>query len=145
MREDRGHVLFAEDNEDFRESLSDGLRSTGFRVTPLADGAAALRAVLATEPPFIVLTDLLMPKLSGQELIEDLRERGLLDLIPVVVLSAVVDAEVKATVVIEKPIEIRDLGKALDVQMRFAERHKDEARERLRLAKKKRSRKRRAA
>lgn len=132
MAADRGHVLFAEDNQDFREIVSDGLRAEGFRVSAFSDGAAALQAILATPPPFVVVTDLLMPGVSGYELIAELGARGLASSIPTVVLSAVSDPDVpRGILVLEKPVDVSSLAKALIVQARLAERHQESARKAL--------------
>jgi CheY-like chemotaxis protein len=127
-----GHVLFAEDNEDLRDSLVDGLSWIGFRVSGFEDGAALLEALRTAEPPFVVLTDLLMPRCSGYTVLDQLEHAGLLEVIPVLVLTAVPHPELEqATLVIAKPIDLGELATFIDVQMRFAEEQKDAARQRL--------------
>ena len=69
VRTDRGHVILAEDSEDFRAVLSDGLVLLGFRVSGFPDGEGALEAALSSDPPYVVLTDLFMPNVSGYQVI----------------------------------------------------------------------------
>lgn len=121
-------MLFADDNEDFRSLLSEGLAILGFSVDAFPDGKALKPAILAAEPPFVVLTDLLMPQSSGYEIIDWLRRNQLDGLVPVVVLSAVASPDVGTGVlVIEKPVDIDRLARALDVQVKLAGRYAAEA------------------
>ena len=65
-------VLVVEDEPGIRDFLSLVLAEEGFRVTTAGDGLEALRLV-EREPPAIVLTDLMMPRLDGYGLIARLR------------------------------------------------------------------------
>ncbi|MDB5406679.1 MAG: sensory box protein [Rhodospirillales bacterium] len=61
-------ILFVEDDDDIREMALAFLRTAGFRVHDAADGEAAL-ALLAAEPPDLLITDLVMPgRIDGFEL-----------------------------------------------------------------------------
>jgi CheY-like chemotaxis protein len=59
-----GRVLVVDDNPEVRTMLEDALTALGYVARTAADGAAAVRAVLA-EPPDVVLLDVHMPGLSG--------------------------------------------------------------------------------
>jgi signal transduction histidine kinase len=61
-------VLVADDNADMREYLARLLHSAGFLVTTAADGQAALDALRA-DPPELVISDVMMPRLGGLELV----------------------------------------------------------------------------
>jgi CheY-like chemotaxis protein len=65
-------ILLADDNADMREYLSRLLRRF-WHVEPVADGQAALAAVRA-DPPDLVITDVMMPRLDGFGLMRALRE-----------------------------------------------------------------------
>ena len=83
---DRPTVLIADDNLDMR-SYMQRLLSPHYRVVTAADGAEALELV-RTEAPDVVVSDVMMPVLSGLDLVGELRtDRDLQDL-PVVLLSA---------------------------------------------------------
>ena len=59
-----GRVLVVDDNAEVRTMLEDALTALGYRTRTVADGAAAVRAVI-DESPDVVLLDVYMPGLSG--------------------------------------------------------------------------------
>ena len=59
-----GRVLVVDDNAEVRQMLEDALTALGYRTRTVADGAAAVRAVI-DESPDVVLLDVYMPGLSG--------------------------------------------------------------------------------
>ena len=65
-------VLVADDEEAVRSVFAKILRMAGHEVVEAIDGAEALR-VCSEEHPDLVITDLLMPEVSGFEVIEKLR------------------------------------------------------------------------
>jgi len=69
----RGRVLLVEDREIVRELTSEVLRAVGFEVEPVASGREALQLAASAEPFDVVLTDVVMPEMSGPELAERLR------------------------------------------------------------------------
>lgn len=71
--ENRQSILIAEDEQDLREALFTVFAAEGFEVLTAENGEAALEVALA-EHPDIMLLDLIMPQLSGQEVIEALRQ-----------------------------------------------------------------------
>jgi two-component system, response regulator FlrC len=79
------HVLVAEDDVALREALVDTLRFAGFRVTAVADGAAAL-AALELEVPGLLLSDVQMSPIDGHELLT--RARARFPTLPVVLITA---------------------------------------------------------
>ena len=63
-------VLFVEDEESVRELVRDYLRKSGYRVLDAADGIQALAVAAAHIAPIhILVTDVVMPRLSGRELV----------------------------------------------------------------------------
>jgi len=83
----RGDVVLADDNGDMRAYVQRLLEEDGYRVTAVADGAAALRA-LEERRPDLLLADVMMPELDGFELLEAVRTNPALADIPVVLVSA---------------------------------------------------------
>jgi len=79
-------VLVADDNADMREYLL-RLLSPAYRVTAVADGQAALEAVRA-QPPDMVVSDVMMPRLDGLGLVAALRADPRTAGVPVLLLSA---------------------------------------------------------
>ena len=78
-------ILVVEDDEDMRENLRRILTLAGYQVHLARDGSEAI-TVLQTEPFHLVLTDLVMPRMGGLELLREIRRRER-DL-PVVFLTA---------------------------------------------------------
>ncbi len=79
-------VLLVEDDRFLRRACEKSLRQQGFTVSSAADGEEALRAVRA-EPPDLILLDILMPKLTGIEVLRALKSDEKTRAIPVVVLT----------------------------------------------------------
>jgi signal transduction histidine kinase len=83
---DRPRVLWADDNADMRSYVA-RLLSADYEVTAVADGQAALDAALA-DPPDLVLSDVMMPRLDGFGLLKGLRADERTRRMPVILLSA---------------------------------------------------------
>jgi signal transduction histidine kinase/CheY-like chemotaxis protein len=63
-------ILFVEDEESVRELVRDYLGKSGYRVLEAADGVQALEIAAAHRGPIhILVTDVVMPRLSGRELV----------------------------------------------------------------------------
>jgi CheY-like chemotaxis protein len=73
----RGHetVLLVEDEEVVRRLAQRGLESCGYRVLSAPNGEEAVRLFGEHEDIHLVITDVVMPKLSGREMVERLRGR----------------------------------------------------------------------
>ena len=78
-------ILVVEDDEDMRENLRRILVLAGYQVQLARDGSEAI-TVLQTQPFHLVLTDLLMPRMGGLELLGEIRRLG--RILPVVFLTA---------------------------------------------------------
>ena len=86
-REPQGRrVLLVDDSVSIRKFVGQMLERAGFEVLTATDGAEALRR-LAESSVDAVITDLEMPRVSGYELIEDMRSRAATRVLPVVVLT----------------------------------------------------------
>ena len=67
-------ILLVEDEVDFARMVARGLEAEGFAVDVVHDGESGLWA--ATEQEFdVVVLDLMLPKLSGYEVVRRLRDR----------------------------------------------------------------------
>lgn len=89
----------------------------GFEVTRRADGVSALEC-LEADIPDIVLIDLMMPKMNGQECIKEARGKGIT--VPIVAFTAIDDPEVHedamkagANLVLTKPCKPNKLLDAI--------------------------------
>jgi DNA-binding response OmpR family regulator len=80
-------ALVAEDDRDIRELVESKLISAGFDVIAVADGKAAMYEL--TESRFdIALLDVMMPGLSGLDIMRKLRDETLDIRLPVILLTA---------------------------------------------------------
>jgi two-component system OmpR family response regulator len=78
-------ALLVEDDPAISEFVARGLREAGFAVDEAADGERALTAI--TDQPYdAAVVDLMLPRLDGLSLIEEMRRRGIAT--PVLILSA---------------------------------------------------------
>ena len=79
-------VLVAEDDRFLRRACEAALRQLGLTVVTAADGEEALR-IARSQPLDLILLDLLMPKLSGIEVLRAIRSEETMRSIPVVILT----------------------------------------------------------
>jgi signal transduction histidine kinase/DNA-binding response OmpR family regulator len=112
--DDRPTLLFVEDNDDMRHILVDGF-SEGYRVIEARDGEAGFRLALGFNPDLVV-SDVIMPGMDGNELCEKLKTSPETSHIPVVLLTARSSAEHRiegirsgADAYIGKPLDFRHL------------------------------------
>ena len=82
-----GRVLVADDNSDMRGYVERLLHEAGLNVFAVADGHAALAAAKASQFD-LVLTDVMMPRLNGFELLQAIRQDPALQDVSVILLSA---------------------------------------------------------
>lgn len=80
-------VLVVDDEPDVRDFLATCLEDAGFRVRTAFDGADALEKIIKNIPDLITL-DLVMPRVSGIELMRKLRTNKEWSKIPVVIITA---------------------------------------------------------
>ncbi len=85
-------ILIVDDEEILRKIYSDRLTFEGFTIETAADGEEALAKIKAAAPNLILL-DILMPKLNGLQVLEQLNTDATLKAIPVIVLSNVANDE----------------------------------------------------
>ncbi len=94
----RHSVLVVDDSVTMRKYLSDVLTRAGFEVRTASDGSEGLHA-LGDRRIDIVITDLEMPSMGGYELVAEMMRRDRTATIPVVLLTARSDANVRETAV----------------------------------------------
>lgn len=79
-------ILLVEDDRFLRRACDASLRQRGFTVIQAVDGEEGLR-LARTEVPDLILLDLLMPKVSGVEVLRALKADPTTKAIPVLILS----------------------------------------------------------
>ncbi len=105
-------ILLVEDDAAIRESLAECLELEGYPVRAVGDGPAALAWLREGNRPRLVLLDLVMPLMSGAELVKELRAvPGTRD-IPLVLMTGASVAEVghaQVDALVSKPFELGEL------------------------------------
>ena len=91
---EQARILIADDNADMREHIR-RILSRKYEVVAAADGQQALDLTLQ-HPPDLVLTDVMMPRLNGFDLLRALRANAATEAIPVIFLSARAGEEASA-------------------------------------------------
>ncbi|MGV3721689.1 MAG: ATP-binding protein [Actinomycetota bacterium] len=86
-------VLVVEDNPDLRGFIAETLEGA-LRVVTATDGEEGLERALAVRPDLIV-TDVMMPRMTGEQLLGAVRKRPELEGVPVVVLTAKSDEQLR--------------------------------------------------
>ncbi len=120
----RGSILVVEDEPGIVDFIRRGLEQEGFEVLTVADGEACLAAVEAHAVDLVVL-DLLLPKVSGLEVLEQLRvSRPGLPVIALTALSSIDDRvrglEAGAIDYLSKPFSLQELIARVRAQLRAA-------------------------
>lgn len=87
MENQKGYLLVVEDIPDILNLLEATLKFKGYRVVTARNGVEALE-VIQKERPALIITDILMPKMDGFNLVHRLRINPETRAIPVVFLSA---------------------------------------------------------
>lgn len=79
-------ILITEDDNILKDILTNKLTRAGFEVESAVDGEQTL-ALLRSQPPDLLLLDILLPKKSGIEVLEEMRQDPNLSKIPVIAIS----------------------------------------------------------
>ena len=104
----RRRILIIEDDPDVREALAEALDGAGLSVDVAVDGLDRLRA---GPIPSLILLDLRMPRLCGEEFLRAMRGDEALARVPVITMTAGTDPEDDGDVVahLHKPFDLQDL------------------------------------
>ncbi len=104
-------IILVEDDTAIRESLAECLELEGFRVRAFGDGVAALAWLNGGGRPQVAVVDLVMPRLSGEDFLREVRAAPALRELPVVLMTAVSAAQADlpvADALLPKPFELAD-------------------------------------
>jgi len=116
-------ILVVDDDEDLLTMLCVVLSAEGYRAVAAADGAEALQRIRNDGPPALMFVDLMMPRMSGEELVQAITADPTLASIPVAILSGQLTARTPAhghrvIARLGKPVELDEL---LTVAHQFAD------------------------
>ena len=113
-------VLVVEDEPDAAELFAEMMRVNGFRVIKMFSSTPAI-SMIAQEKPDVVILDVMMPDVSGLEVLRFMRREPELKDIPVIVVSAKsmpsdirTGMEAGASMYLTKPVGYLDLKHAVE-------------------------------
>lgn len=125
MNQSAGRLLVVDDNTLNREMLSRRLRRKGFEVTMAVDGYIAME-LLDKEVFDLVLLDIMMPGISGLEVLENLRKRFSQAELPIIMTTARTQSEdivsalsLGANDYVTKPIDFNVLLARVDTHLKL--------------------------
>ncbi len=114
-------ILLVDDDRDLVDLLRYALQREGHTIVTAYDGEAALRTFLAESPDLVIL-DIMMPKRSGFDVLQDIRRAGQ---VPVVMLTALSDEETAVKALragaddcVSKPFRLREFKARVEALQR---------------------------
>lgn len=118
------YILLVDDDEDVRDVVRELLVEEGYEVLAKGDGQAALDHLRTARPlPFLIVSDMQMPRLKGDELIAELLADPDLAEVPVIIITANALRPLRlqgASFVVPKPIDPTVLLGAIEETLRDA-------------------------
>ena len=113
-------VLIIEDEEDAADMFAEMMRVSGYRVLKTSSSTPAL-TLMAAEKPDVVILDIMMPEVSGLDILRQMHQDPELANIPVVVVSAKsmpadikIGMEAGASMYLTKPVGFSELKEAIE-------------------------------
>lgn len=85
-------ILFIEDDPSLVKSLKEFIEKEGFEYVAAFDGESGLEAA-KKESPDLILLDLILPKKSGFDVLNEIKQQDELKLIPIIVLTNLEDGK----------------------------------------------------
>jgi len=117
---DQKTVMIIEDEEDAAELFAEMMRVSGFRVVKTSKSTPALE-MMTTDKPDVVLLDIMMPEISGLDILRQMRRDPALASVPVIVVTAKsMPADIKngmeagASTYLTKPVGFLELKEAVE-------------------------------
>jgi two-component system, sensor histidine kinase and response regulator len=107
-------ILIVDDERDIRESLKDFFEDEGYTVSTACDGAEAMRMLNHGAPPCVVILDLLMPVLGGNEVYAKMQADPRLARVPVIVSTSDPASAPSGVLLMKKPINLDRLLGAVE-------------------------------
>jgi CheY-like chemotaxis protein len=117
MTSSTGTIMIVDDDPDIRELMKIFLEGDGYHVDLAADGIDALEQLRAGSHPALILLDLMMPRMDGEQFMKEIRGTRYAQ-IPIVVISGhsavrSKTREFEAASFLMKPVEFNELLKAV--------------------------------
>ncbi|HEX9305940.1 MAG TPA: response regulator [Anaeromyxobacter sp.] len=109
-------ILIIEDDDDIRAALAEAMEDAGADVVVAADGIDGLARLREGPRPVVILLDLRMPRLGGEEFLREMRADARFEHVPVITMtggSSVADgSDIVAR--LHKPIDVDGLRQIVE-------------------------------
>jgi two-component system, sensor histidine kinase and response regulator len=104
----RGPILVADDDEATREGLREFLSQAGYRVVAVRDGQEAMNLLVDGLQPSLLILDVSMPSLRGDELLKYVQSDSELRFVPVLIVTGAPEqcARTVADHILSKPLNL---------------------------------------
>jgi DNA-binding response OmpR family regulator len=120
MTDRQKKVMIIEDEPDAAEMFAEMMRVNGFNVVKMHSSVPAI-PMISKEKPDLIILDVMMPDISGLEVLRYMRHEPDLHAIPVIIVSAKsmpsdikTGLEAGASIYLTKPVGFLDLKKAVE-------------------------------
>lgn len=108
-------ILVVDDEENIMELIKFNLETNGYKVITADNGVDAVR-LAKSEVPELVLLDLMLPKMDGNDVCKEIRKDSSISTMPIIMLTAkseeidkILGLELGADDYITKPFSVREL------------------------------------
>lgn len=102
-------VMIVDDEPDIRESLQEFFEDEGFAVRAASNGAQALELLANEALPCVLILDLMMPILDGNEVYSRMQADPRLSSVPVVISTSDPSRAPSGVLIMRKPIDLNRL------------------------------------
>lgn len=106
-------ILIVEDEADARETLREAFEDEGYSVTVASNGAEALATLGRIQAPNVVVLDLLMPVMNGNQVYEAMQRDPRLARVPVLITTSDPSRAPSGVLVMRKPLNLQRLFDAV--------------------------------
>ncbi|MEO8362846.1 MAG: response regulator [Ilumatobacteraceae bacterium] len=115
VADNKSRILVADDDKDILDLVTFVLTHSGYEVVGVSDGSAAFAAIKSEQPKLAIL-DVMMPGMSGIDVLKRVRENEANKNLTIILFSVVTDESVVAAGLaagaseyIKKPVNLREL------------------------------------
>ncbi len=118
MEKSKPNILIIEDDEYSREALEHLLKAEGYETQSASDAVSGYRAARRS-PPDVIVVDLRLPDIDGEQLIKKFRSHRSLRQVPIVVITGyscqnlVSSEELRVDICLTKPAAFEDVIQAI--------------------------------
>lgn len=120
-------ICIVDDDPEVGDALTAALRVAGYGARSFRDGSDALEAIVtALEAPRLILLDLILPNMSGRDVLRRIRLDPHASQVPVIVITGLDNvlessfAPARISAILRKPIAVEDLLATITSVLRAA-------------------------